>query len=82
MKDIPSSNHDPTGSRDESDDNLPSLEELSQTIWPPNISTKASKTKSPLQHPDKPALDATGMPIDYSEPRLSSHQGDNRGSRG
>ncbi len=62
---------------DETDDELPSLLELS-----PNTSTKASKTEPALQQLKQPALDAAGMlHIDQTKSGLGERQGGSRGRR-
>jgi hypothetical protein len=61
----------------ELDDLLLTLKELVQTILPTDAAiAKPTKPERPLQPPNKPALDATSMPIDHTWPRLSGHQGD------
>jgi hypothetical protein len=52
---------------DESDDDFPSLEELSWAALRPQISTKASKTGPTLQHPEQPALQWAGLQVDRTQ---------------
>ncbi|KAH6668337.1 hypothetical protein B0J14DRAFT_160406 [Halenospora varia] len=67
-----------TVSDDESNDDLPSLEELSRRAPHPKISTEASKTESTAQRLEQPALDGAGLQVDRTQPGLGRRQGDSR----
>lgn len=48
---------------DESDDDLPSLEELTRTALRRKVSTEASKTESTVQRLEQPALNGAGLAL-------------------
>ena len=52
---------------DGSDDDLPSLEELSRTALRPKVSTEALKTESTLQRLDQRALNVAGLQVDRTQ---------------
>lgn len=64
---------------EESDDELPSLEEL--TARPPNISSEAAKTERTLPHLKQPARDGTGLQVNRIQSGLGGRQGDSQGRR-
>ena len=57
-------------SHDETDDDLPSFEELFQIAPPLNTSTKASKAERTLRHLKQLAPDATGTLVDQTKSGL------------
>ncbi|KAH8591194.1 hypothetical protein B0O99DRAFT_690798 [Bisporella sp. PMI_857] len=59
---------------DESDDDLPSLEELFQTI--PPVSSKGSRTEPTFQYLEQAALHGVEMQSDRTKSGLSERQGD------
>ncbi|KAF8847684.1 hypothetical protein BDZ45DRAFT_754641 [Acephala macrosclerotiorum] len=61
-----------------SNDDLPSLEELSRTALRSRSSTEASKTESTVQRLEQPALNRAGLQIDQTQPGLGRHQGGSR----
>lgn len=62
-------------SDDESDDDLPSLEELFRTTPLPNASTETSKIENTLEHHKHPAPNA-GILVDQTKSGLGERQGD------
>jgi hypothetical protein len=64
----------------ESDDDLPSLEELFRTPVPPSKpSTEASKIENTLEHLKHPAPDAAEILVDQTKSGLGERQGDSPG---
>lgn len=65
---------------DDSDDDLPSFEELFQTATHTDILTRASKTKRTLQL-EQPAIIGAGMQVLQTRSGLGERQGDSPGRR-
>lgn len=64
---------------DESDDDLPSLEELFRTAPLPNVSTEASKTENPFEYLKHLPPGAAGRLLDQTKSELGGRQGDSPG---
>jgi len=69
----------PADNDDESDDDLPSLEEQSRTTLPPKISTEATNTGSTLQRLQQPALHWAGLQVNRTQSGSGECQGGSRG---
>jgi hypothetical protein len=68
----------PADNDNESDDDLPSLEEQSRATLRPRISTEASNTGSTLQHLEQPALHWAGLQVNRIQPGSGERQGGSR----
>jgi hypothetical protein len=76
-------NNDSTNYDDESDDGLPTIEEILGQISRRGILTGGDQNaKAALQDLDKPALDISGNRIGPKQSRLDNGVGDSQGTQG
>jgi hypothetical protein len=68
----------PADNDDESDDDLPSLEEQSRATLRPKISTQASNGGSTLQHLEQPELHWAGLQVNRIQPGSGERQDGSR----
>ena len=69
----------PADNNDESDDDLPSLEEQSRATLCPKISIEASNAGYTLQRLEQPAFPWAGLQVNRTQSGLGERQGGSRG---